>query len=411
MRFSILTLGCKANQSESFEIESYLISAGHELVEITEKPDICIINTCTVTAKSDYQSRQLIRRSLRAGSKVIVTGCYSNIRRDEISRMDGAIKVIPNEKKYEIINELTKNTSIETLDFSRNRSRYFLKVQDGCNYSCAYCIIPVARGRSRSLQPDEIINKIKIASSNYKEIVLTGIHLGTYGLDLQPQLKLSSLIYRILLETSIQRIRISSLEIREIDDQLLDLLSDRRICPHLHIPLQSGDDAILQRMKRNYRINDFLKGIYKIIKRFPDISLGTDIIVGFPGEGEGEFNNTKKLIEFLPFSYLHVFPYSLRPGTEAVMMRPHVPDSVKKQRALMIREIGNQKRLYYMKNQTGKVLDVIVEKRLDDGYLGLSGNYLRIKILSETLPLRDLVSIRVSEMTDGKLLGHPIGKL
>lgn len=411
MKVSILTLGCKANQSESIEIESYLRSAGYSIVDLDDKPEICIINTCTVTAKSDYQSRQLIRRAIRSNSEVIVTGCYAEVNRDRIASMEGVSRVVPNEKKYLIIEELANKASINTLDYSSGRSRYFLKIQDGCNYSCSYCIIPKARGRSRSMKPDSVIERIREISSCYKEVILTGIHLGTYGYDLQPKLKLSDLINRILKETSISRIRLSSLEIREIDDHLLDLLSDTRICKHLHTPLQSGDNNVLERMKRNYNIQEFIKGICKIIERYPDMFIGTDVIAGFPGETEEEFNNTLKIIESLPFSYLHVFPYSVRSGTEAANMRPLIDDHTKKHRASILREMAVQKRLDYMRRQVGKVLDVLIEKRNRDHYIGLSSNYLRIRIASENLPLRDIVNIRVSDITDDGLFGYPVTNL
>lgn len=411
MKVSILTLGCKANQSESIDMESRLRSAGYSIVDLSEKPEICIINTCTVTAKSDYQSRQLIRRAARTGSRVIVTGCYSELNKDEVRGMSNVIKVFPNDKKSLIIKELVNNISINTLDYSSGRSRYFLKIQDGCNFSCSYCIIPKARGRSRSLSPDEVIQKINEVSSFYKEIALTGIHLGTYGYDLKPKLKLSRLIERIIKETKIHRIRLSSLEIKEIDDHLLDLLSDSRVCSHLHIPLQSGDDSILKKMRRNYSVNDFFKGISKIFDMYPDISIGTDVIVGFPGEGEEEFNNTRRVIESLPFSYLHVFPYSFRAGTEAVIMEPHILEHIKKQRASIIREIGNQKKLNYMKNHIGSILEVLIERRIGEEYVGLSGNYLRIRTALKDISLRDIVSIRVSNIVDRELFGHPVGKL
>lgn len=411
MKASILTLGCKANQSESIEIESYLRSAGYRIVDINESPEICIINTCTVTAKSDYQSRQLIRRAIKAGSKVYVTGCYSEINKDEVERLDGLFRIIPNDKKYLIIKELTSKNSINTLDFTSSKSRYFFKIQDGCNYSCSYCIIPKARGRSRSLDPELIIERIREVSHYYREVVLTGIHLGTYGYDLKPKLKLSQLIERILKETPIKRIRLSSLEIGEIDEQLLELLSDSRICQHLHIPLQSGDDNVLGRMKRNYRVKDFLKGIYKIIERYPGISIGTDVIVGFPGETNEEFNNTRQLIESLPFSYLHVFPYSVRSGTEATNLSPYVNDHIKKQRAAILRDVSSQKRLDYSKRQIGRTLDVLIERRIDSYYIGLSSNYLKIKTASHNLHLRDIVNIRISEMIDSELFGHSVEKL
>lgn len=411
MKVSILTLGCKANQSESIEIESRLRSAGYSIVDLTEKPEICIINTCTVTAKSDFQSRQLIRKAVRTGSKVIVTGCYSEINIDEVKKIEGVSEIVPSDKKLLIINKLLNNTSDITEDYSKGRSRYFFKIQDGCNYSCSYCIIPKARGKSRSLEPHHVIDRIKEVSLYHNEVVLTGVHLGTYGQDLQPKLKLSSLIERILKETSIYRIRLSSLEIKEIDDHLLDLLSDNRLCKHLHIPLQSGDNNVLQRMKRNYRIEEFFKVIYKIIERYPDISIGTDVIVGFPGETDEEFNNTRQVLESLPFSYLHVFPYSYRSGTEASKFNPFINDHVKKQRASILRGIGTQKRLDYIRRHIGKTLDVLIEKKVDGHFIGLSGNYLRVRTDYDNLSQREIVNIRVSGIVNDEIFGQPVGKL
>ncbi len=408
MKVSILTLGCKVNQAESQEIESYLRAAGWSIVDLSENPDLCIINSCTVTAKSDYQSRQLIRRAAKAGSKVILTGCYSEIMRDTASRMDGVYKVVPNDKKDLIFKDLIGNISSNTFNYT-GKSRYFLKIQDGCNHSCSYCIIPAARGRSRSIQPEVIIERLQYISPYYNEVVLTAIHLGTYGYDLKPRIKLSKLIRMILKETPIKRIRLSSLEIREIDDELLELLNEARVCDHLHIPLQSGDDNILKMMKRNYRIDEYLKVVFKIFERYPDISIGTDVIVGFPGEGEEEFNNTRKVIEGVPFSYLHVFPYSIRKGTEAAGMRQTVREEIKKQRASIIRQIGQQKKLDYMRHQIGRVLDVLVERRVNDNYIGISSNYLRIKTTSKDVSIKDIVRLRVSEIINGELFGHRLG--
>jgi threonylcarbamoyladenosine tRNA methylthiotransferase MtaB len=386
MKIAVLTLGCKTNQAESMQMEHALNKAGHRIVEISEKPDMCIINTCTVTSKADYQSRQLINRALKNNSKVIVTGCYAELNREHLKRTySNVIEVFKNSEKSKIINIISQDTSSDTkvltayhpMTLSRNRPA--IKVQDGCNYSCSYCAIPMARGRSRSIAVDDVINEIKLYESlGYKEIVLTGIHLGTYGTDMKPNKSLSILLDNILKNTNVSRIRLSSLEIKEIDDELIELLKEDRVCKHLHIPLQSGDDNILKLMNRTYSTKDFLWGIERILKKMPEISIGTDVIVGFPGEGEVEFENTKKLIESIPFSYLHVFPYSPRPKTKAATFSGQVAGSIKKERVSILREVGMIKKQDFIRKNIGKTLGIIVEGMSLDGLTGTSGNYIKV---------------------------------
>ncbi len=414
MKIAVLTLGCKTNQAESMNMEHALNNAGHQVVEMLEKPDICIINTCTVTSKADYQSRQLINRALKNNAKVIVTGCYAELNNEQIKNIDNNIEVIRNNNKSNIINMIPNEYSSGNINFSRYaRHRPAVKVQDGCNYSCSYCAIPMARGRSRSIPIDRVISEIKFYESlGYKEIVLTGIHLGTYGLDLKPKKSLSMLLDNILKNTNIPRIRISSLEIKEIDDKFLELLTEERICKHLHIPLQSGDDNILKLMNRTYSTKDFLSGIERIIKKVPEISIGTDVIVGFPSEGEVEFENTKKLIESIPFSYLHVFPYSPRPRTKAVTFSGQVAGAIKKERVKILREIGMAKKEDYIEKNIGKSLDIIVEDRCEDGVIGTAGNYIKVLVTDENnIKEGMLVNVHVLGHKDGIAIGIPAKNL
>lgn len=414
MKIAVLTLGCKTNQAESMNMEHALNNAGHQIVEMLEKPDICIINTCTVTSKADYQSRQLINRALKNNAKVIVTGCYAELNNEQIKNIDNNIEVIRNNNKSNIINMIPNEYSSGNINFSKYaRHRPAVKVQDGCNYSCSYCAIPMARGRSRSIPIDRVISEIKFYESlGYKEIVLTGIHLGTYGLDLKPKKSLSMLLDNILKNTNIPRIRISSLEIKEIDDKFLELLTEERICKHLHIPLQSGDDNILKLMNRTYSTKDFLSGIERIIKKVPEISIGTDVIVGFPCEGELEFENTKKLIESIPFSYLHVFPYSPRPRTKAVTFSGQVAGAVKKERVTILREIGMAKKEDYIEKNIGKSLDIIVEDRCEDGVIGTAGNYIKVLVTDENnIKEGMLVNVHVLGHKDGIAIGIPAKNL
>lgn len=408
MKAAVLTLGCKANQAESTTIEANLLSKGFEIVGLSEMPDICIINTCTVTSKSDYQSRQLIRRANRAGARVFVTGCYSELNKDAVFSMDGVERIVENNNKYHIINMITGVPADITLNHKQvSRSRLFVKVQDGCNYSCSYCTIPKARGRSRSIGLKTIIDQIERSSDTYNEVVLTGIHLGTYGYDLYPKLKLSNLVKSILNSTKIKRIRLSSLEINEIDEELLDLLYDERVCNHLHIPIQSGDERILGLMKRNYTIPAFIKGIDNITKKHPEISIGSDVIVGFPSETEGEFMNTYNLLDSWPFSYLHVFPFSKRPGTSAANLDQDIDHSTLGKRVSAVIALGKRKKRDYMCQQFGKTLDSLIEEVNDDGSCtGITGNYLRVRAVVENPVIKNIACVRIEGCTDDVLLGH-----
>lgn len=407
MKISVLTLGCKANQAESSMIEANLQSAGSSIVDISEGPDICIINTCSVTMKSDYESRQLIRRADKAGSKVIVTGCYSELNKEKVAAMEGVTAVIDNNNKFSIINKLT-GIEVDTALTHKGygRSRFFLKIQDGCNFACSYCIIPKARGRSGSIAIEKIIDQIAALSDNYSEIVLIGIHLGTYGYDLIPKVKLSDLVRAILSKTNIKRIRLSSLEINEIDEELIELLHDKRLCSHLHIPLQNGDDRILRLMNRQYDARTYRKGVEVIHKALPDISIGTDIIVGFPGEGAEEFENSRYFIESLPFSYLHIFPFSPRIGTRASEMPMNVNSSIKKERSNLLIELGQRKKQAYMKKQIGRTLGALIEEICADGSsTGITDNYLRVRAYIKVPVLKTITSLRVDGYNKNELLG------
>lgn len=410
MKLSLLTLGCKTNQSESFSIQEKLQGKGYSIVGLSDKPELCIINTCSVTAKSDYESRQLIRKAYKSGARVLVTGCYSEINRVSVNAMEGVYKVIPNENKLEIPGLLPDKSSPHiSKPVNAGKSRFFLKVQDGCDYSCSYCIIPKARGRSRSIKLEEILCQAEEAAASYNEIILTGIHLGTYGYDLNPKVSLSHLIKFMLLKTNIRRIRLGSLEITEVGDEMLELMKDERICKHLHIPLQSGDDKILKLMNRGYNSYIIQKRYEEIFTSLPDLAIGTDLIAGFPGEGDLEFENTRKLIDSLPFAYLHVFPFSARQGTLAASM-PVNPDSTrKKDRVAVLMALGKTKKTVYMHLQNGKTLEAVIEKQLDENsYLGITGNYLKVAVKLKHYRRRSLVRVRITGCADDVLSGVPI---
>lgn len=410
MKVSLLSLGCKVNQAECFQMEAALRGLGWSVVDLAEGPDFSIINTCSVTGKSDYQSRQMIRRASRAGTKVIVTGCFSELNMEAVRSMEGVEMVVSNNAKSQLIRMLAGGSSCNTLDYQGlSRSRFYLKVQDGCNHLCSYCLIPLARGRSRSMELEEVVRHVGLISNTYGEVVLSGIHLGTYGYDLHPQVSLSDLVAAILSGTRVQRIRLSSLEIGEIDVRLLDVCQDGRVCDHLHIPLQSGDDNILKAMNRHYDSKSFAKAVLFINQRVPSVSIGVDAIVGFPGETDKEFGNTLNLLESLPISYVHVFPFSPRPGTVAAKLTCQVKPAIKKERAALLRELSARKKDEYMTGQVGRSLDVLVEDVSVGGtVIGTSANYLKVMVRGSGATPKSIVPVRITGVSEGVLLASPI---
>jgi len=428
MKISISTLGCKVNQAESASIEGILRGQGHEVVPLIgdSSPDVCIINTCTVTAKSDYQSRQMIRKAAKSGAKVIATGCYAQLMSDELTKIKGVNLILGNSQKDrlpEYLDKLSQNNDkplqvVETpaapltlKPYFSNRIRAFLKIQDGCSLSCSYCTVPLARGKNRSLSSQDVLKAVnKFNTDGYKEIVLTGIHIGSYGLDLQPKSDLLEIMHNISNLYPDMRLRLSSIEPQEFKKDLLTLIKEGMICPHLHIPLQSGSDNILKTMNRGYSVSFYKKLIYDIISICPDISIGTDIIVGFPGEEDKEFEHTVRLIEELPFSYIHMFPYSKRPDTKAARLPQQVKNSAKKERSKIILDIAINKKNIYISKQLGKKLDVIVEKKdITTGfYRTISDNYLRPLVHANNLILGQRLKIEAISLVNGELFGVPL---
>lgn len=396
---ALTTLGCKVNQYESAEIIEGLKNRGFSIVPFDSEADIYIINTCTVTEKTDYQSRQLVRRAHRGNpsAMIVATGCYAQTAPEKLASLPGMKMVVGTAEKNEIprllenisgygrktivsdVASLKESLLPVSLSHFPGHTRAFLKIQDGCDSFCSYCIIPYARGRSRSLPEDAVISQIKrFTASNYLEIVLTGIHLGLYGHDFEPQTSLIKLLKRIENLGITGRLRISSIEPAEITDDIISHISDSEImCRHLHVPLQSGDDKILKAMKRNYTSRQFRNIIEKICIAIPKIAIGIDVMVGFPGEGEKEFNNTRDFLNSIPLAYLHVFPYSRRLGTDAAELPGQVQMIVKKARAKELRILGMEKRNIFNKRFIGETLPVLAEKGNDPRLLkGYSDNYI-----------------------------------
>ena len=394
-RVAISTLGCKTNQFESAAMVEQLQAAGYRVVPFTEQSDIYIINSCTVTARTDAETRRLIRRARRLNpeSRIIATGCYAQVAPGELEKMPELDCVLGNQEKQHIstllesgrrsVSDIAAVSLSEplTLTSFAEHTRAFLQIQNGCNSFCSYCIVPYARGRSRSVAPDDVIQGIRdLAAGGFKEIVLTGIHLGAYGLDLPKPMSLTDLVTKLDDLSIVPRLRIGSVEPNEVTDELLNLMArSMSLCPHLHLPLQSGSDAVLERMGRGYSSALFRDLVAKITTAMPDAFIGADVIAGFPGETDAEFNETVQLLEELPFSDLHVFPYSKRPGTRAAGMPEHIPPHVITERAARLRSIAAQKKHAFHNRFVGRELRVLVQQCDSKGTCrGLSRNYVTV---------------------------------
>ena len=396
MRIAFATLGCKINQYETDLLRQDLVSQGNAIVPFEDRADVYIINTCSVTAKSDTQCRQVIRAAVRRGpgARVVVTGCYAETRPDEIRNIPGVALVLGNSGKAGIPNLLmsspTRQPEKDGLPVTeppvkavRERTRGFLKIQTGCNNRCSYCIVPLARGGSRSAALFDVLNEFeRLVLTGCPEIVLTGIHIGTYGNDLPERTSITDVLAMLLAKRGRSRLRLSSIEPREISGGIIGCLGNG-LCRHLHIPLQSGDDRILASMKRNYTATFYRELLDRIAREAPGVALGADVMVGYPGEGETEFQNTMSLVESAPLTHLHVFSFSPRPGTNASTMKEQVSEPIKKDRSETLRRLGKDKNLAFRKKQVGSQLNVVVEDKMDAKtglFSGLTDNYIRVHI-------------------------------
>ncbi|MGM0365048.1 MAG: tRNA (N(6)-L-threonylcarbamoyladenosine(37)-C(2))-methylthiotransferase MtaB [Actinomycetota bacterium] len=380
-KFYTHTLGCKVNQAETDEISGKLVKKGLKQVGMNQSPDWCIINTCTVTSHTDKKVRQAIRKIKKACPRamLVVTGCFAELNREFLEK-EGAHLVVANRDKMDIGNLVQAKKDCKSIPGGMH-SRPMVKVQDGCQQFCSYCIVPLVRGGYRSVAPQQAVNMVKqAAGSGYQEAVITGIHLGRYGIDLAGDYGLEDLIEDILAKTDIKRIRLSSIEIGEVTDGLLNLMagSGSRICDHLHIPLQSGSNRILESMGRPYSREYFFNRIARITEIMPSVSITTDLMVGFPGEGEDDFMQTMEAARKASFSKLHVFKYSRRKKTAAAGMGGHVPEELKKARSRQLVMLGEELRGRYLAKNTGKALQVVLERRDLDLCTGMSGNYIKV---------------------------------
>jgi threonylcarbamoyladenosine tRNA methylthiotransferase MtaB len=423
-RVAITTLGCKTNQFESAAIRESLEKSGFSIVPFEEPADIYVINSCTVTARTDAESRKLVRRARRRNpeARIVVTGCYAQVAPEILAAMPEVELVIGNEEKKQLpellktagpaakvmvadINAIAETGSLGLESFAEH-TRAFLQVQNGCDSFCSYCIVPYARGRSRSVPPQEVLDGIaRLAGEGFREVVLTGIHLGNYGRDLSPKASLLQLLQEAEQCGVPQRLRLGSLEPLDITPELIDCISSSTIiCPHLHIPLQSGSDSVLSRMNRGYGAGYFKELCLRAFEAIPDLCLGFDVIAGFPGETDAEFAATTALIEQLPVAYLHVFPFSSRPGTKAAAMPGQLQSRVITERAELLRSLGEKKKQQYHSRFLGRTLQPLVLKQDSLGlWHGLTENYLSVAFAAEGDFANTIVAVRVVN-ADGETL-------
>ncbi|MCU0345019.1 MAG: tRNA (N(6)-L-threonylcarbamoyladenosine(37)-C(2))-methylthiotransferase MtaB [Ignavibacterium sp.] len=398
------TLGCKLNFSETSTIGNQFLKNGFSIVDMKDKADVYVFNTCTVTENAEKECRQLVRRVLRNNPEayVIVTGCYAQLRADEIAAIDGVDAVLGSNEKFEIFKTLkdfekkelsciyvSPNSELNEFGSASSseadsRTRAYFKIQDGCDYKCTFCTIPLARGKSRSMDPDLVVAEFKnLVNRGYKEIILTGVNVGDYGKSFD--LSLYDLLKRLVQVDGDFRIRISSIEPNLLTDEIIRLTSESdKLCNHFHIPLQSGSNTILRSMQRRYNTDDYRQVIFKAKQLIPDIGLGVDVIVGYPGETEKEFMETYNFLLDLPVSYLHVFTYSERPDTKALTISEPVNPADRKRRSKMLRILSDKKKNYFYNQMIEKDLDILFESENEDGTIkGFSSNYVKVSCLHQ----------------------------
>ena len=424
---AVATLGCKVNQCESASFQSSFEEQGLTVSPFNKPADIYVINTCAVTAKAAAQSRQLIRRAQRTNprAKVIVTGCYAQIDPQKIREIETSpISIVGNANKHQLFElilsdkdeekyftdiALQKEISLLSVKRFPGRTRAFLKIQDGCNNFCTYCIVPYARGRSRSLALEKVLNQARgYADQGHREIVITGIHVGHYGQDLNPPLHLFHLLKKLAALTPEVRYRLSSLEPSEINRDILEFMADaNNFMPHLHIPLQSGSDIILKKMNRRYSVEQFTEKVNHCREMVPEAAIGVDVLVGFPGEMEEDFLKTFELLTNLPITYFHVFPYSKRPGTPAAKMENQIPAKIKAERVAVLRKLDHKKRSAFYGSRIGKVHQVLVEsERSADGLAkGFTDNYIPVHFKAKPEHSNRVLPVKLEKLRERFVLG------
>jgi threonylcarbamoyladenosine tRNA methylthiotransferase MtaB len=437
VKVAFATLGCRTNQNDTAEMQTVLEQEGFSIVGSQERADIYVVNTCTVTAKSDASSRQAVKKSLAINddAMIVFTGCYAQNSPEEATQIPGLDVVLGNANKLEIaeviktqldrlqqkdtfglplvhMSDITQKWDFKTIPVSdfHGKTKAFIKVQTGCDEACSFCTVVRARGRSISDSRENILNNVRHSlAAGFREITLTGINLGTYGMDCDPPETFSSLVEEILDLEGEFRVRLSSINPMEIDDRLIELMADRdNLCSHFHIPLQSGDDSLLSRMRRNYNTRQYRDVVGKIAARIPGLGLGADIIVGFPGETDAMFENTRRMVEDLPFTTLHVFSYSPRNGTEATGFTNDVPKAIKKERNKILIDLGNQKARQFRESLLNQAVPVLVENSRDPqtGRLrGHSDTYIPVSFEGSDEWMNRIVPVCITEILEQQVSG------
>jgi len=448
--FYVQNFGCRATQADGAALEQQLSAQGLERAEQPGQAEVVVLNTCTVTAAADQDARAAIRRIHRVnpGCQILVTGCYAQRAPEEIASLPGVRWVVGNSHKHQVselvgrdvargsgangaeaanfvplsdlrtprstgasllVGDIFAHTELlaaPVFDALAERTRPNLKVQDGCNNRCSFCVIPYVRGRSRSLPLEEIVGQVShLVAAGYREVVISGINLGRWGRDLRPQLRFPALVRAILEQTGLERLRLSSIEPMDWSEELIELAAGSpRIAKHAHVPLQSGSDHILRRMHRKYRPWHYAQRLHKIREAMPTAAIGADVMVGFPGESAAHFEQTRALVEELPFTYLHVFTYSARPGTAAATLPEQVPPAIAHERNRVLRELAAQKKLAFQRSFVGKPLEAITLSTYDGECTeALSDNYLKLRLAGRH-EANQWLTVRIKSASAGELL-------
>lgn len=423
------TLGCKMNTYDTQWYGEQFAQHGYREVPFGESADVTVVNTCTVTGQGDSQSRQALRKAHRLSPEgtVVAVGCYAQTDPDTLSEMPEVDLVVGNAEKTNLLDLLNDTCSMGRTFVTRSRakdfddmdifnfggrSRAFVKVQEGCNEFCSFCIIPFARGRSRSRTLESTVTQVKkLVDAGYGEVVLTGVHIGDYGVDLD-DLQLLDVLEAIEQVNGLKRFRVSSIEATFVTDPMIEFLaSSKKFCRHLHVPLQSGDDGILKAMRRPYTRAHYIELIEKLSHHIPHIGIGGDVMVGFPGESDQAFQNTYDLIAQHPMTYLHVFPYSPRGKTPAARMDNQIDSQVKKERGAALRALGKEKVDAFQKRFLGQTLPVLFEGRKGNGLLnGLTDNYIRVQAPGPDVACDKVVDVRLMLVEEGEVLGQIVAE-
>jgi threonylcarbamoyladenosine tRNA methylthiotransferase MtaB len=425
---SFATLGCRLNQVDTQQLQALLEARGYRMVDFDEPADVVVVNTCTVTARAEFSDRQAIRRAARTSprSTLVVTGCWAQTSPGDVAGMSEVDLVVGNGDKGRLpdlldrvvegkvhVSDIADTRTVESMPAVRvrGRSRAFVKVQDGCQHRCAFCVVPLARGASRSLDPKIVLDQVcLLVEAGHREVVLTGVDLGHYGADLVPRTTLAALLRSLVEVPGLHWVRLSSLLPAYFTPELVELAtSSPVIAPHFHVPLQSGSNRVLRRMRRPYDVRMYRTLVERLAAARPGLGLGTDLIAGFPGETDADFAETVSCVRELPFSYLHVFPYSARRGTEAVRLDGALAPSTITQRSQALRDAGRTKREEFRRARVGSIEDVVVLEARDattGRLVGLTGNYAEVVFAGPAGLERTIARVRITGVRGSRTVGE-----